>query len=138
MAWEWVEPTPDDFLRFSAAPTGEFVYPGKIASSDDVYDADTIKNISIDLGFRTFHTLDYARLYGINAPEVRGAERSAGLAARNWVREQIEDAAGRFLIKSWKGKKGKYGRWLGEIFVPGRNLNLELCKRGLANVNFYD
>lgn len=138
MSWVWIAPTANEVHRFSAEPVGKFCYQGSLAKIDSVYDADTIKDIVIDLGFRTFQSLDYVRLYGINAPEVRGAERVYGIAARDWMRTEIALAGSTFLIKSWKGKKGKYGRWLVEIFVGDRNLNLELCERGLSNINFYD
>lgn len=81
-----------------------------------VYDADTI-TVTIDLGFKAELRGVKLRLFGINAPEVRGKEREAGLKARDWLRERILDKEVR--IKSHDGKAlgvGKYGRWLAEVF----------------------
>jgi len=36
-------------------------------------------------------------------------------------------------IKTHKGEEtGKFGRILGEIFVDGKNVNMEMCKKGYA------
>ena len=51
------------------------------------------------------------RLARINAPEIRGANRKAGLASRDYLRDLILDRA--VLLKTIKDKRGKYGRYLG-------------------------
>lgn len=78
-----------------------------------VYDADTV-TAEIDLGFMSHLKKVKLRLYGINAPEVRGEERPEGLKARDWLREQIlgKDV----FIRTYKDKTGKYGRWLADIY----------------------
>ena len=38
------------------------------------------------------------------------------------------------IIKTTKDKKGKYGRWLGEVFLGDRNINDLLVEKGLAEV----
>ena len=102
-----------------------------------VYDADTI-TVSIDLGFKAELRGVKLRLFGIDAPEVRGKERPEGLKARDWLREQILDKSIR--IKSHDGKAlgvGKYGRWLAELFpIDGgpdaRSFNQLLVESGYA------
>ena len=78
----------------------------------DVYDGDTVK-ADVDLGFGVLLQAETFRLYGIDAPEVRGAERAAGLKARDWLRSRI--LGKRVTLKSIRDQKGKYGRRLALI-----------------------
>lgn len=94
-----------------------------------VYDGDTITT-DIDLGLNLWARKVKLRLYGIDTPEVRGPEREDGLVARDWLREQILDKE--VVIKTYKDKKGKYGRLLAEVWIDDRNINQELIERGLA------
>lgn len=87
-----------------------YEYRAKITA---VYDADTI-TAEIDLGFLSCLKKVKLRLYGINAPEVRGPERPNGLDARDWLRERILDRE--VFIRTYKDKTGKYGRWLAEVY----------------------
>jgi len=100
-------------------------------SRHPVYDADTIK-VGVDLGFGIYFNMGSCRLYGINAPEVRGDERERGIAARDYVRN-ILMPLDKFVIRSHKHAKGKYGRYLIEVILPdGRNLNEMLVENGYA------
>ena len=101
-----------------------------------VYDADTI-TVDIDLGFHIWSRGEKIRLFGINAPEVRGPERPQGLKSRDWLRERILDKE--IVLKSHKAGKGKYGRWLGDIFLPGDtvDLNRQMVDLGLAKAASY-
>ena len=66
-----------------------------------------------------------------NAPEVRGKERPQGLIARDWLRKRIVGKI--IMIATIRDKKGKYGRYLAEIFDSNCvNLNEQLVKEGLA------
>jgi len=56
-----------------------------------VYDGDTLMNIVCDLGFGVTINIT-GRLYGIDAPEVRGEERPDGMKTRDWLREQLDIA----------------------------------------------
>ena len=94
-----------------------------------VYDGDTI-TVDIDLGLSTQRVGESIRLAHINTPEVRGAEREKGLISRDWLREKIMGKT--IIIKTLKDKKGKYGRYLGEIYLDGENINDALVKAGLA------
>lgn len=93
------------------------------------YDADTI-TVDIDCGFNMVLKGEKLRLYGINAPEVRGEERPEGLVARDWLRERILDKD--IIIKTYKDKKGKYGRYIADVYLDGVNVNKELVDNGLA------
>jgi micrococcal nuclease len=76
------------------------------------------------------------RLFGINAPEMRGPEKEQGTISRDYVREAILDKE--IEIETIKDKKGKYGRWLCVVWLGDRNINQELIDKELAEVNFYD
>lgn len=95
----------------------------------EVYDGDTI-TVDLDLGFGIWMRDQKIRLYGINAPEVRGEEREDGLKTRNFLREMILDE--RVIVRTHKDRKGKYGRWLGTVIQDGFNVNAELVMRGYA------
>lgn len=106
---------------------------------DSVYDGDTI-TVTIDLGLKTFINGEKIRLFGINAPEIRGRERSEGLKSRDFLRDQILGKD--IVIRTIKDKKGKYGRYLGELFLEketGRYININdlLVKKGFAKEKKY-
>ena len=95
----------------------------------DVYDGDTV-TADIDLGFDIWRRNERLRLFGIDAPEVRGEEREQGLLARDALRERL---VGREVtICTIKDKTGKYGRYLVRIFDKGRLINLWLVRVGHA------
>jgi len=102
------------------------------------YDGDTV-TVDIDLGFGNKMTKQKLRLYGINTPEIRGKEREDGIVSRDWLRKRILDKD--IVMRSYRDKSGKYGRWLAEIFIEQDgellNLNLEMVRLGLAKENFY-
>ena len=77
-----------------------------------VYDGDTI-TVTVKLGFGVYKT-ERLRLSGINAPELRGDERPYGLVSRDKLRELILDQD--IIIKTYKDKKGKYGRYIADIY----------------------
>ena len=94
-----------------------------------VYDGDTI-TVDFDLGFGIILRKQKIRLLGINAPEVRGEQREDGLKTRDELRKRI--LGKKVVIKTSKDKKGKYGRWLGEVFSKDENINQWLLSEGLA------
>ena len=93
-----------------------------------VYDGDTVTAV-VDLGFLHYQEMKL-RLYGIDTPELRGAEREEGLKVRDIVREMILDKE--VEIHSYKDKQGKYGRYLATIIVDGININQWLVDNGHA------
>ena len=94
-----------------------------------VYDGDTI-TVDFDLGFGIMLKKQTIRLFGINTPEVRGIEKADGIISRDALRQRI--LGKQVIIKTSKDKKGKYGRWLGEVFVEDENINQWLLKEGYA------
>ena len=96
-----------------------------------VYDGDTV-TVDIDLGFDVVLKSQKIRLLGINAPEVRGSQRPEGLKSRDALREKIGSKW--VSIKTQKDKKGKYGRWLGEIYIDEACVNDWLIQEGHAAV----
>jgi micrococcal nuclease len=96
-----------------------------------VYDGDTI-TVDIDLGFDVILKNQRIRLLGIDTPEIRGEEREKGLISRNALRERIGNKW--VTIKTKQDKKGKYGRWLGTIYIEQENINIWLISEGYAVV----
>ncbi len=92
-----------------------------------VYDGDTI-TVDIDLGFEVWLKGQKLRLIGIDTPEVRGPERPEGILARDALRSMILNKKVR--IKSYG--RGKYGRWLSEVFIEDININQRLLAEGFA------
>ena len=77
------------------------------------------------------------RLFGINTPEVRGEERPEGLTSRDRLRELV--LGKEVTLITVKDKKGKYGRYLGTLYIDGPDgqlldVNQLLVDEGLAEV----
>ena len=94
-----------------------------------VYDGDTI-TVDIDLGLNVWVRNEKVRLYGINAPEVRGKERPKGLLSRDHLRKLVMDKD--IIIETIKDKKGKYGRYLGAIMLGKVNICQQMVTDGHA------
>ena len=98
-----------------------------------VYDGDTC-TVDIDLGLGTWIHGEKLRLHRINAPELRGAEREAGLRSRDFLRSKIDGKA--IFIRTIKDKKGKYGRYIADIWFEDNgdriNINDLLVAEGFA------
>lgn len=101
-----------------------------------VYDGDTA-TADIDLGFKVWVKNAKLRFYGIDTPELRGSsdeEKVRAVEARDWVRDQILNKE--VVVKSLG--KGKYGRWLVQIWkiedgeIAEDTINNELIKLGMA------
>ena len=99
------------------------------ATVTKVYDGDTI-TVDFDLGFGILIRKQKIGLLGINTPEVRGPEKPQGIISRDALRQRILGKV--VTIKTSKDKKGKYGRWLGEVFVEEENINQWLITEGFA------
>ncbi|MFQ6608408.1 MAG: thermonuclease family protein [Fidelibacterota bacterium] len=104
-----------------------------------VYDGDTC-TMDIDLGLKIWSRGEKIRLKRINAPELRGKERPEGLISRDYLRDLIQDKT--VILQTVKDKKGKYGRYLGEIWVRDDkgdyiNVNDNLVKTGMAEYKSY-
>lgn len=97
-----------------------------------VVDGDTV-DVIVDLGFR-ISARKRLRLAGIDAPELRGPERPEGLKTKE---ELCSKLSGReFIVRTSRDKKGKYGRWLAEIWLKAPedkvSVNEWLVQMGLA------
>ena len=99
-----------------------------------VVDGDTI-DLSIDLGFDIWYN-SRVRFLGIDTPESRTRdleEKARGLAAKDRVLE-LCPVGGDVMLRTSKDGKGKFGRILGEIFMPGvvQSINQLLIEEGHA------
>lgn len=104
-----------------------------------VYDGDTC-TADIDLGLGVWKHGEKLRLYRIDTPELRGDERRDGLVSRDRLRELI--LGKEVLLQTVKDKKGKYGRYLAEIWLAiddgaWANVNDQLVREGLAEYRSY-
>ena len=111
-------------------------YRAKVLS---VYDGDTC-TVDIDLGLNTWIRGEKLRLHRINAPELRGEEREAGLLARDFLRSHIDGKE--IIIGTVKDKRGKYGRYIAEIWLQNeagewQNMNDAMVENGFARYQKY-
>lgn len=108
----------------------KYHYSAKII---DIYDGDTLR-ADIDLGFGVVLKNQTFRFFGINAPEIHGDTKTAGMKTTTYVQETLADKE--VIIMSLKDEKEKFGRWLGRIYYHNGkdwvNLNQELIDKGLA------
>ena len=91
------------------------------ANATSVYDGDTF-TADIDLGLGVFIKKQKLRLSRIDAPELRGEERGTGLLSRDFLRDKIDGK--QIIIQTIKDKKGRYGRYLAEVFLIDVSNNL--------------
>ena len=94
-----------------------------------VYDADTV-TADIHLGLRVVLRDQKLRLFGINAPEMRGPEKPKGIISRDALRKWV--LAKDVTIEVPKKERGKYGRILATIWLDGSNINEKLVVQGFA------
>lgn len=96
-----------------------------------VVDGDTI-DVDVDLGFKVTLSNERIRLQGINTPESRTKnkeEKILGLAAKARIKELLPK---KFVVKTIKDGKGKFGRILGIPFVDGVNICNKMIEEGHA------
>lgn len=93
-----------------------------------IIDGDTVK-LNVDLGF--FISIEVViRLARINAPELKGNEYFDGLESMQFLGNIIP--AGTKVNLECKGKDKYGGRWIGEIFKDGININDTMVENGMA------
>lgn len=94
-----------------------------------VYDGDTI---ILEDGQRV-------RLLGVNTPEIESrfrASESGGVAAKEWLRQQIQRQGKKVYLELDEEKHDRYKRLLAHIYLPdGKHLNLALIENGLGIIN---
>lgn len=135
-----------DFPVDRFAQGGPLGYPSNWSDKDiwkyrpisyRVYDGDTLLDLVLDLGFNLRVEIK-TRLYGINAPEVRGLEKEDGIKSRDWLIEKMSEAqvCANLFIESHR-EQGKFGRWLITVWADGVNLNKLMVEEGYARYQKY-
>ena len=76
------------------------------------------------------------RLFGINAPEIKGKEKDKGIESGEALRRRIPEGS-KIVIETVKDKKGKYGRYLAIVFSEGENINEWMVKNKFAETKMY-
>jgi micrococcal nuclease len=115
----------------------KFTFKGKtlLCRVVEVYDGDTITVVT-RLSERDSYYKYKLRLYGVDAPEVRGVTNKYGTHVRDLLSDLIN---GQEIIVDFV-EEDKYGRLMGEIWIPEVERNICYCffpdiyKKGI-NVN---
>lgn len=107
----------------------QYTYRAEIVN---VVDGDTV-DAEVDLGFSLRFAMRL-RLWGINAPEMRGESAERGRESRLRLRDLCFLAGNCVVIRTHKDRQDKYGRYLAELCVPGatRTINQQLVDEGHA------
>ena len=92
-----------------------------------VVDGDTY-DLEVDLGLRV-QTRTRVRLRGVDTPETYGVRRGSaewtrGQAAKAFVLRWFEAHGPELIVRTFKDRTGKFGRWLVEIEDLGRTTRL--------------
>lgn len=98
-----------------------------------VIDGDTVRLI-INLGMNV-QVIENVRLRGIDAPEIRGSERPEGLKSKDfleWLLDEPNFPDHSYYCTTYKDRKGKYGRYIVELFVDDNNINDIMVEEGYA------
>ena len=108
------------------------------ATCDRVVDGDTL-DLTVDLGMHIF-IKERVRINGINTSEIYGvkkdsAEYAKGMLSKARTEELV--LGKEIYIKTYKDKRGKYGRYICDIFVNGENVGDILVKEGHAEYKTY-
>lgn len=92
-------------------PSPQFTYRARVVK---VIDGDTV-DLDIDLGMHVWKHEERIRLLDVHAAELRGAEKEAGLAAKDFL-TRLLPVGELVVITTIKDKSDKYGRLLGDIW----------------------
>ena len=96
-----------------------------------VVDGDTVV-LDIDLGCGMWLRGEHCRLHGIDAPEKRGEEKLQGLRSLSHLLHILDDVD-QLSIRTHMDKKGKFGRWLVELWTDkGIDINQKMITDGYA------
>jgi micrococcal nuclease len=97
-----------------------FEYHAKVLK---IVDGDTI-DVMVDLGMGV-HRKERLRFSRINAWETRGTHKAKGKLAKARVAELIPIGE-KILVKTEKDKRGKYGRYIAEIYFTEEDVDVNL------------
>ena len=96
-----------------------------------VVDGDTIR-CDVSLGWGVWLQDQSVRLRGIDAPEMRGDARPAGIASRNALTELLDYRT--VTLRTDGDKRGKYGRMIVDVWVGQVNANDWMVANGHAEI----
>lgn len=130
----------DDHIREMMLRSGGawpfYVYEAMVAPEarhpDGVIDGDTVV-VDLDNGLQQWVHAERLRLFGIDAPELHGEDKQDGLESKSHlvylVRRYLPETRAGFqcVVRTIKDRRGKYGRYYGELWTPDR----ELCLNAL-------
>ena len=120
-------------------PSRKSCYNFRVVKINRVVDGDTI-DVTIDLGFDLMKK-ERVRIAGVDTPEKRTRdleEKALGIDATNWMKEKLEGAIkgdDELVIRTeLKGGVGKYGRFLGWLYIGDDDLSLneKMIEEGYA------
>lgn len=97
-----------------------------------VIDGDTCE-VEIDLGF-LLTKRERVRVLGVNCPEMKGATKAAGQAAKEFAVQWFADRSAEFVVRTVKDKEDSFGRFLAEIVSGDDSLGADLLAHGHAVV----
>lgn len=116
------------------------VLAGPALGQERVYDAFVTRVIDgdtfvarIDFGDRT--EVERVRMADIDAPEVRGEEREAGLRSSRFLRDLIEREWVVLIVHTYsdgRPKRGKYRRLIARVFLGEEDVGALMVAEGLA------
>lgn len=103
-----------------------YTYKGIVTA---VHDGDTV-TINLALGLDVYLQSQKLRLYGINAPELKGATKGVAIASRNFLANLV--LGKEVLVTTHRDGREKYRRYLAEIWLPGadKSINQQLVEAG--------
>lgn len=109
--------------------TSPFIPPITRGLVIKVYDGDTLTVASKIPGLKGDKTFRFnVRLAGINAPELRGDEKEAGIVSRDRLRELVMDRT----VELRDTGSEKYGRLLSTVYLGEQNICQTLLDERLA------
>jgi len=121
-------------MTTTTMPSQAWVYRARALRA---VDGDTL-DVELDQGLHT-RRLERLRLLGVNAPEVHGPSRDAGLAATAWTRGWLDAAATGAPGVAWPlllqtTRSDVFGRWLATCWRVGDGacLNDDILAAGMA------
>jgi micrococcal nuclease len=118
-------------MIFNCFKIKPWTFAGKTKNAKviNVYDGDTI-TIAMWIGFQKYSFK--LRLFGIDTPEIRSADKEKAIIARDYLKNIILNKK----VKITFDKEEKYGRLLGIVYYNNKNINNLMVEKGYAKVYF--